>query len=397
MKKSYFRKNVLRDMIERDGLFLLVLILAVLFLEIMLPLIELGSQKEIEIKLFDYKSIQCLFAAFAPFLFLDRMLMPYNMPQGRDLFCSLPVSRRSVFTAASTVSFGLFAIFLILDNGLFRVLFAALKVKTVADGYFVTKDLMLLAMFLFCYGIAMLIYSLSAGRTLYYANMLICLTECGLFYLVSGQILCYRILNHVGGLKWDRFMFLEDDTPVYSLINGGDYPYATFRAMSEVILNADTNDPMLSDSTFRSFFHISILVTLLIGLLLLAFGYAAFIRRKAERADGGLNSPVIRTAMQAAAVVLTMSYFCFTGYYEYMGSGLNYCIGKYEGPDSWNMPRVELPAMVPRIAVSLAILIPGLILWEVLVRRDLKQWHKARFGLYAGLALEAIIFMYVYI
>ncbi|MBO4324240.1 MAG: hypothetical protein J5845_02405 [Lachnospiraceae bacterium] len=397
MKKRFFKKNVLRDMLERDGLFLLVLILAVIFVEALYPLLELGSQKEVEIKPFEFKSIQCLFAAFAPFLFLDRLVMSYNMPQGRDLFCSLPVSRRSVFTGAAVMSFGGFGIFLLLDNCLHAVLFAVLPVTKVAEGYYVMKDLMLLSMFLFCFGLAMIIFSLSAGRKWYYMNAMIVLTECGLLYLASGRMLCYRVLNHVGGRTWDRDMYLNDGLSVYQVINGAFHPYAKFRALSDEILNADSLREPLYDSAFPAFFYKAALVTLLIGLAVLVIGYIAFVRRKAERADGERNSPTIHIAMQAMAVMLTMSLICFSKYYEYIGDKLDYGIARYPGPDSWNMPRVELPAMVPGIVLSLLILVPGLILWEILEKRDRKQWGKARFGLYAGLALEAIVFMYVYI
>lgn len=395
MKKPFWQKNVLRDMLERDYTFYLLILLLLLMWEAVqfLVLKTGGNPSDIyHVKLFNNTNVGMAFAVFAPFVIVWRLLSQYNSAEGVDVFYSLPTTRRSIFGSATIIAGAYLAVFLLAETAVMAIVFACSKYLSVDAGYFPTRIVLIATVFLFYYGLAMICFSLSSG---------------GLVYVVlyGGWMLTF----YVGYLSiqmlpiW-RYLFRKDLTREmwYSQVAGkgpAKFFYTTERVLRLLGTSSDlTDDP----GKAGTYFWQVIPWFLLIALACIAFGYLAFVKRRAERVEGLNKCRGMHIALQGA-LIWAMTVLNLSSWYTFQVS-VDFCrdelgargIGQImvdSESSFWNM-NLRYKLFPGDTLAWLSVMLSVAVIWEMIYQKSVYKFWKAWAGMLLGAVLIGLTQLY---
>ena len=395
MKKPFLQKNILRDMLERDypvyvsSLFILLLWEAVTFL---VSKANANPVLTYPVRLFSCTTVGMIFAVAGPFVIVWRLLSQYNSSEAGDVFYSLPTTRRSIYGSATAIAFGYLAGFLITETLMMKIIFGCSKYISIESGYFATKIVLISAMFLFCYGLAMICFSLSSG---------------GLWYSIiyaSWVFLLFCLYTYIGGLPIWRYLVHSGkcDTSFAANEITGKW-YAKFMTITERV-RAVASEPQDMVSEFKQtgdFFWETVPVFLLVGVVVLLLSYFAFLSRRAESVEGKSKSRLMHILLQGA---VTLVYTLQTVQPGEIGGWYNWDffydgkigIAHFSGanPLSGNLFGKLFPNyMIAYISTILAVL----IIWEILYQKSIYRFYKAWAGMLLGIALIGLAQLIVFL
>ena len=391
MKKKFFQKNVIRDLYEREYAGFSVIMIALLFLEVVQFYIvksTVSPNQDYTVGLFSHTFAGRWFAVFGPFLIVWRLLRQYNSAEGRELFYSLPTTRRSVFGSVTAVAFGALAAFLVTETLLTGMAFSFSKYVRVEKGYYLSKIALTIALFLFFYGAAMICFSLSSGLVWYGVLSAVWLGLGLLLYDRQEELLNFHLRNHPA-VKVKTYLEGGGKLPFSVLFRSVNHRITERGQFLSVLVDFDESGKALAE------FWRVLPVMLAVGLLAGILGYFAFVKRKAERTDGKCKSRLMHVALQAAVTELFLVSFGWTLIdsvaWESYGNSPEYMTTEYK------IEADPFPYALKRDLVILLVILPGLLIWEGLFHKSVKKVWKIWEGLAIVVLLEAVIFWYVYI
>lgn len=399
MKKTFLQKNLLRDMFERSyavcflGILLLLAWEAVWFL---LLKASANPESDYPIRLFSGLGTGIAVGAVVPFLLVWFLLQQYASPEARDVFYSLPTTRRSIFGSTAVISFGYLAVYLLADTVMMALIFAFSKEIRVEEGYFPIKIAIIALMFLFYYGIAMICFSLSSGLLWY-----------GIFSL-TWMFLIYKSYSLIMGLPVWRYLYHGglsdmDRTASEFLSDLAGKRYAGYVAVSEraVDLWGEAADMTNVTIPIGQYFWNAAPILLLIGVIALGLGYLAFVFRKAERVEGKSKSRIMHIALQCAVTLYILlnavENLGFTFWYSetltipnLTGIGIVAIRAEYFGKVR------PIFRLFPEFAIPyISVIIAGLIIWEMIYQKSIYKFWKASAGILAAIIAVGLIELYV--
>lgn len=396
MKKPFFQKNVFRDMLERDYTVYLVALFGTILLEVTCFLLQKAgwnAKIDFPIQLFSFTLIGRIFAEIGPFIIVWRLLAPYNSAEGRDIFYSLPATRRSVFGSATAIAFGYLAVFLIVETAVMAILFKCSRFITVEAGYFPTKIVMLAVSFLFWYGVAMICFSLSSGGIWY-----------GVFS-VFWMIWILRTAELAEGLPIWRYLeksgIVVDEVSYYVIpyqdIGGEKFTqYLSVTRWARIRTGENWSQSHIVKDIGTFFWNV-IPGLIVVALIVAVLGYIAFCLRKAESVEGKCKSTVMHVALQGAAVLL---FFLIVSnwrlpmiqdamYLDNVWAGLSVPL---HYASSYNTDRAEY---ISALTLGLYLIVPALLIWEGLYQKSISKIWKAWKGMLCAAILVGGVFLYV--
>lgn len=396
MKKPFWQKNILRDMLERDyTVYLLCLLFLLLWEAVQFLVFKAKGNPSLiyRVKLFGNTNVGLAFAVFAPFIIVWRLLSQYNSADSSDVFYSLPTTRRSIFGSASMIAGAYLLVFLLAETAVMSILFACSKNLEVDAGYFPTRIVLIATVFLIFYGLAMICFSIASGGWMY-----------ALLYGGWGIVLicAYQAVWMIP--VW-QYLFRNDIKDMIWFSDIAGEPLAKFYYVTEHVIYLFGPDPELAAEPGKTATYLWQLIPwfLLLGFISLILGGIAFTRRKAERIEGMNKSGKMHIALQGAVIwAMTMTVLPswetfqtslnFVNYDYKYASGIGQIMCKTTGFRNTHLLYKLFPGdtlMMFSVAFATA------AIWEMLYRKNIFQFWKAWAGMALGIVLIGLTQLYV--
>ena len=394
MSRRPFCKNMIKEMFLRDYAVMFVMIFVFVFVDVLFSVIGLDPKTEVWINCYEGNTISCFIALLAPLFVVYSLLRERLSPGGRDLFYSLPATRRDVLASVAGITAVYAAVFLILDNVTLGLIYGISKPVHVQNGYFLIRIISFLVLALIGYGLALLSFSLSHGESWYWILSATLFVSLCLVFAFLGKMIGYHVL----WTRFDKGKALYDNLyhPEHHFLCGLGAGVGTaiekfYITVGKIICHAGGTIP-------RAWFFRTAAVLGVFGAVLTGLGCFAYQKIQPERVEGRSNSPVIHVALQGLAVALIGSY-CLSGGFEASFSEVDeYAdISYVVGDTLFIFGKFGLKEALNAILNGLLISLPVLFLWEALYQGSIRKWRRLWKGLVTGIVLLALALFYVYV
>ena len=394
MSRRPFCKNMIKEMFLRDYAVMFVMIFVFVFVDVLFSVIGLDPKTEVWINCYEGNTISCFIALLAPFFVVYSLLRERLSPGGRDLFYSLPATRRDVLASVAGITAAYAAVFLILDNVTLGLIYGISKSVHVQNGYFLIRIISFLVLALIGYGLALLSFSLSHGESWYWILSATLFVSLCLVFAFFGKMIGYHVL----WTRFDKGKALYDNLyhPESHFLCGlwageGTALEKFYITVGKIICHAGGTIP-------RAWFFRTAAVLGVLGAVLTGLGCFAYQKIKPERVEGRSNSPVIHVALQGLAVALIGSYCLFGGFEASFSEVDEYADISYVVRDTlFIFGKFGLKEALNAILNGLLISLPVLFLWEALYQGNIRKWKRLGTGLVTGLLILAMALVSVYV